>query len=118
MNTHNTPSLNLEPFKELLQYIFECSNNKKYPSNKMTFLVDGINYRVSYNYTPDSLNISFNSSDLFRIFPKVIQEISKEWTVIFKFWSTDKHKVYVTISTKQEIDLVRQSIASLSWEIL
>lgn len=109
----------MNPFEDMLSYIFECFKKNNCPETSITFNIDGIIYSVSILWnTPTKLDIETNSANFLSIFKDIIGIITQKWKVTFKYWSTDRYKVYVTIATTQEISLVRESIASLTETIL
>ena len=99
-------------------YIDSCIKNKSFHWPSLKFNVDGILYEVSiYVKLWDELDVESNSNTISTIFSKVIQIVNKKWKVRFWVWSTDTYKKYIIISTNQDIDIVRESISSLTRQI-
>lgn len=117
-------SIDLRQFEDMLAYINWCIENRSFDSRGLTFNVDWIVYSVwisnsaSKGQLTGDLDIVTTWLDILDIFLEVIDTISKNWKVYFRLGSTDRHKVFVTISTQQEIDLVRQSIKSLTKKVI
>lgn len=108
-------NISIDPYREIIQYIHDCFENNTKSIEDMNFNVDGIIYTVHIQKKKvENLDINTNSGNLLDFFSRAIEIIYEKWRVDFKFWSTDRHKIYVTISTDQEIELVRQSISDLA----